>query len=421
MDTSAMETNMIMADAATDGKKDAPQQNRRGRLMTTITKITFYGCGIFFGVIFVLHLANIGALTTVVAVIYALLIGGGLLYYLTGKKKDVVKMATWLWGRRNIAIAIFSIAVAVAGSIVGVNFVRNTFTSDIQVLIFMLLGMLVLFAIAGYLVCKMEIHNRIQKAVQVDSDSYEDDYSDEEYVDCSSELEDEPPATPVTVIEAIARVDERIGNKIFCAYGPGVQWAWISYTDGFKERGGMGRICLKGAPIEYADVNLAHNGYMEIHTCNITRIDSTTPEMPTARPIHPTNAYDNDIVESADAIATPDSVGGAAEDVSKETLPVINFDSQEGAEKWFRIFFHGELTGFINNINDSSAQSLTINPDGNAYVAGNDDPVFSFGQLPNVSTWDTIIEMLEANNFFAENREGRLFVSWTIGDDEDIW
>jgi len=410
-------------DIATSDKSDVSSQKSGGGLIAAITKITFCGWCIFLGVILVLHLANIGRLTAVVAMVYVLLIKGGLLYYLTGKKRAITGVSAWFWSRRKTVGIVLCTVAAIAGVIMGINFVRNTFVPNIQILIFLLFGMLALLTVVAYVVYKKEVRNCIRRTAYTDDDYCYDRYDDgcdgEELVNYPKE--DETPAAPVAVIEAIARIDERVGGKIYHAYGAGVRWAWISYTDGFKERGGIGRIHLKGAPIEYADVTLAHNGYMEIHAANVVRIDATASAMPLVQPVPCVDDLNDDFVESTDTADTVvETPKGQDDREPKEALPAIDFNSLEGAEKWFRILFHGELVGFISSHNTTRTQSLTINPDGNAYALGSAESVFSFGQLPNESTWDRIIEMLETNNFFAENREGKLFVSWTLDDDE-IW
>jgi hypothetical protein len=91
----------------------------------------------------------------------------------------------------------------------------------------------------------------------------------------------------------------------------------------------------------------------------------------------------------------------------------ISLSSQEGVEKWFRIAFYDTLTNVVNDLNNQGSLSLSIFKDGKSYTIGSEEMVHDFGTIPNESFWELIIEMLEGEGLFAEEREGTIFVSWS--------
>jgi hypothetical protein len=82
-------------------------------------------------------------------------------------------------------------------------------------------------------------------------------------------------------------------------------------------------------------------------------------------------------------------------------------------EKWFRIAFYDALSGVVNDLNNQGSLSLTIFKDGKSYSVGSEEMVHDFGKIPDESFWELIVELLEKEGLFAEEREGTIFISWS--------
>ena len=205
---------------------------------------------------------------------------------------------------------------------------------------------------------------------------------------------------------SIKHIGNRIGDKLFKAYGGNAGWRWVAHLPTYNGQvlSGVGRIETENTPHKFIDVCLKDDGCLTLHAVGtseeivpVSIVSATTPVTPPALP-KPTTP------------APPPPKPSA-----------IPLDSPEGVAKWYNIVFSGALSSLINDLNAQGHLSLSIEKNGKAYVFVMDSPtallVHDFGDMPDESHWEIVMEKLEEEGLIAGERDGALFVSWPHNDE----
>ena len=183
-----------------------------------------------------------------------------------------------------------------------------------------------------------------------------------------------------------------IDTTLFSTYGENAEWKWASCPPSI-DRGGTGRIITQGTGGHTCfDVCVSPTGFMRLYVAMVQEVNPSTPT----------------ITSSSESDPAPHPV-------TKATLPStpgISLDTVEGVEKWYRIVLKNALTETINNLNVLGFLSLTIPPNGDVYTDDPSVPVLQVGNLPAQPFWDGVVELLEEEGLFAEEREEGIFISW---------
>ena len=221
------------------------------------------------------------------------------------------------------------------------------------------------------------------------SDDYDFDYDDFD----SDDFEAEISGTGLTIKD----VENEVCVKLGRAY-PGSKWRWICCPERFAEMGGIARISTEGTDSQYIDVDLTASGEIFLH--KISPITEITP-----------------IIADED---TPNQVASEENivpgDNTCETPPTTSiFTDEDTITKWCNIVLEGTLFEVVSDLNSVGYLSLYITADGDAFYVNEEGEhchKAKFEGMPDVALWGHISDKLIFEGLFAEEREGKLFVSW---------
>ena len=197
---------------------------------------------------------------------------------------------------------------------------------------------------------------------------------------------------------SIKHIGNRIGDKLFKAYGGNAGWRWVAHLPTYNGQvlSGVGRIETENTLHKFIDVCLKDNGCLTLHAVG-------TGE---------------EIVPASIVSATTPVIPPAPQPPKPSAIPL---DSPEGVAKWYNIVFSGALSSLINDLNAQGHLSLSIEKNGRAYVFVMDSPtallVHDFGDMPDKSHWEIVMEKLEEEGLIAGERDGALFISWPHNDE----
>jgi len=179
---------------------------------------------------------------------------------------------------------------------------------------------------------------------------------------------------------------------------PGIKWRWVCYPAGFASSGGIARIDVVNPDGKqwFIDVCRAINGYMALHMSNAVEIATPVKDSISANVMAPINI--TKVPERAD---TSNKGAGPTD--------------EKGVSNWFNIVLMDPLSNLINELHAKSKLCLYISQDGKAYT--DEDcktaAVHDFGQLPDITLWDHIIEKLGGQGLLADvQKDNCIFVSW---------
>ena len=180
---------------------------------------------------------------------------------------------------------------------------------------------------------------------------------------------------------------------------PGSKWRWVCRPAGFAINGGIARIEVidPTGNVGFIDACLSASGYMALYVLNVVELAASDAVM---------------AVVSDDAKSAEDTVN-----ITVPPVPNANAKphDEESLAKWYNIVLIDSLTSLINNLHVEGEVCLYIDQDGKAYVEddGGNSVVHEFGELPDISLWDSITEKLGIAGLYAEVREeNRIFISW---------
>ena len=178
---------------------------------------------------------------------------------------------------------------------------------------------------------------------------------------------------------------------------PNSKWRWVCRPSGFVLNGGIARIEVieQSQSVSYIDVCLSTNRYMALHLLNV--VELTTSELV----VNNVNYLNSDNITKTIISSAPKT-------------DIKPYD-KESVIKWFNIILFDTLNSIIGDLNANNGVCLYIGKNGEAYtdVNGEKSILHEYGEMPDVSLWDYIIEKLGESGLFAENQnDDCIFISW---------
>ena len=171
---------------------------------------------------------------------------------------------------------------------------------------------------------------------------------------------------------------------------PESKWRWVCRPLNWVTNGGIARIDVmdSSGKQRFMDVCYRVDGYMALHV--IDAVELVTKEVA---------AHTKD----ADVLSMP------------ILNPVVKPDDEESVATWFKIVLIGTLTELIGELHADGEASLHIGHDGKAYVETESGrkSVHEFGNLPDATLWDYIVDKLNDSGLYAEIQgNDSIFISW---------